>query len=391
MGGGTLPVRSVETFVVGAGMRNWVFVKVTAGDLIGWGEATLEFSTKSVVGAIDDLSPLVIGHDAFAIGRTFQRLSRHHFWRLGVEGMSAVSGIDMALHDLKARALGVPIYELLGGAVRDRIRLYDHLGGGKSADVYGGGDPDRFADLAAQSVAAGFDAVKVLAVPISGLLASGSGLAKAAETVMAIRGAVGRDVEIMVDLHGRTSAAAAVSYAEAMAPARPWFIEEPVAPGDLDGLEYVATRTSIPLATGERMVGRRAFRDLFDRNVVAVAQPDVCHCGGLTEIRAIGDLAQAYGVALAPHNPLGPIATWHNLHVAAATPNWMIQEQMRNAVPWFDDVVTAPLVTVDGHVELPTGPGLGVAVEEARCAEHPYEREPAMAEAFLPDGSVADW
>ncbi|MGH9135591.1 MAG: galactonate dehydratase [Acidimicrobiales bacterium] len=391
MRGGKLPVRSVEGLVVGAGMRNWIFVKLTAGDFVGWGEATLEFSTRSVVGALDDLTPLVIGHDAFAIGQTFQRLTRHHFWRLGVESMSAVSGIDMALHDVKAQALGVPVYELLGGAVRDRIRLYDHLGGGRAADVYGRVDPARFADLASESVAAGFDAVKVLAVPISGLLASGSDLATAAATLMAIREAGGRDVEIMVDLHGRTSAAAAVAYAEAMAPARPWFIEEPVAPGDLDGLEYVAAHTSIPLATGERMVGRRAFRDLFDRNVVSVAQPDVCHCGGLTEIRAIGDLAQAYGVALAPHNPLGPIATWHNLHVAAATPNWMIQEQMRSAVAWFDDVVTAPLVAVDGSVELPTGPGLGVAVDEARCAEHPYEQEPAMAAAFRPDGSVADW
>lgn len=389
--GNALEVRRVDTIVVGAGIRNWIFVKVTAGDFVGWGESTLEFTTKSVVGALDDLAPLVVGHDAFETGRTFQRLTRHHFWRLGIEGMSAISGIDMALHDVKAQALGVPIYELLGGAVRDRIRLYDHLGGGSPDDVYGTGDPPRFAELATSSAAAGFDAVKVLAVPVSGPLASGSGVAVAAETMAAIREAVGGDVEIMVDLHGRTSAAAAVAYAEALAPHRPWFLEEPVPPGDLAGLEYVAARTTVPLATGERLVGRRSFRELFDRNAVAVAQPDVSHCGGHTEMRAIGDLATTYGVALAPHNPLGPIATWHNLHVAAATPSWMIQEQMRNAVPWFDEVVTGSLGVVDGHVALPEGPGLGVAVDEARCAEHPYEREPAIAAAFLADGSVADW
>lgn len=386
-----LTVSAVETVVVGAGVRNWIFVKVRAGDLVGWGEATLEFSTRAVVGAIDDLAPLVVGHDSFEITRTFERLTRHHFWRLGIEGMSAISAIDMALHDAKAQALGVPIYELLGGAVRDRIRLYDHLGGGSSTDVYGHVEPARFAELAAASVEAGFDAVKVLAVPVSGPLAAGAGVRLAAATMAQIRRAVGPDVEVMVDLHGRTSAAAAIVYAEALAEYRPWFLEEPVPPGDLDGLQRVAAHTSIPLATGERLVGRRAFGELFDRNVVAVAQPDVCHCGGLTELRAIGDLAAARGVALAPHNPLGPIATWHNLHVAAATPSWMIQEQMRRAVPWFDDVVTAPLTPVDGHVTLPAGPGLGVSVDERRCAEHPYEREPPLASAFLPDGSVADW
>ena len=171
-----LPIRSVDALVVGAGMRNWIFVKVVAGDFVGWGEATLEFSTATVVGAIDDLRPLVVGSDAMATTQLFQRLTRHHFWRLGIEGMSAVSGIDQALHDVKAQALGVPIHQLLGGPVRDRIRLYDHLGGGSPDDVYGALDPRRFAELAAASVAGGFDAVKVLAVPVSGRAGVGRGL-----------------------------------------------------------------------------------------------------------------------------------------------------------------------------------------------------------------------
>ena len=260
-----LAVRALDTIVVGAGMRNWIFVKVTAGDHVGWGEATLEFSTHSVVGAIDDLRPLVVGADAMATTQLFQRLTRHHFWRLGIEGMSAVSGIDQALHDAKAQALGVPIYELLGGAVRDRIRMYDHLGGGAATDVYGAIDPARFADLASASVADGFDAVKVLPVPISGSLAAGVGLRVADDVMAAIRAAVGPDVEVMADFHGRTSGAAAVAYANVLAPYRPWFIEEPVPPGDLDGLGYVAAHTEVPIATGERLVGRRAFRDLFAR------------------------------------------------------------------------------------------------------------------------------
>lgn len=386
-----LTIRRLDTLVVGAGIRNWIFVKVTAGDYVGWGEATLEFSTNAVVGSLDDLRPLVEGSDAMATTAMFQRLSRHHFWRLGIEGMSAISGIDQALHDLKAQALGVPIYELLGGAVRQRLRLYDHLGGGSADDVYGSIDPARMADTAAASVADGFDAVKLLPVPVSGHLAAGRDLAATEAVMAAVREAVGPDVEVMADLHGRTSGAAAVAFARVLAPFRPWFIEEPAAPGDLDGLAYVAARVDVPVATGERLIGRRPFRELFARGLVAVAQPDICHCGGYTEMRAIADLAEAAGVGLAPHNPLGPIATWHNLHVAAATPSWMIQEQMRHAVPWFDQVVTRPLEPVDGHLPLPPGPGLGVAVDEAACQAHPYVPEPPAAVAFLADGSVADW
>src|SRR3954454_2445028 len=268
-------------------MRNWIFVKVVAGDFVGWGEATLEFSTATVVGAIDDLRPLVVGSDAMATTQLFQRLTRDHFWRFGIEGMSAVSGIDQAVHDVKAQALGVPIYQLLGGPVRERIRLYDHLGGGSPDDVYGAHDPQRFAELAAASVAGGFDAVKVLAVPVGGALASGSGLRSAEAVMAAVRDAVGPDVEVMVDFHGRTSAAGAVAYAAVLAPYRPWFIEEPTPPGGLDGLAHVVDRVDVPVATGERLVGRRAFGELFDRRLVQVAQPDICHCGGYTEMSAI--------------------------------------------------------------------------------------------------------
>ena len=326
-----------------------------------------------------------------ATTQLFQRLTRHHFWRLGIEGMSAVSGIDQALHDVKAQALGVPIHQLLGGPVRDRIRLYDHLGGGSPDDVYGALDPRRFAELAAASVAGGFDAVKVLAVPVGGALASGPGLRSAEVVMAAVRGAVGPDVEVMVDFHGRTSAAAAVAYAAVLAPYRPWFIEEPTPPGDLDGLAHVVGHVDVPVATGERLVGRRAFGELFARRLVQVAQPDICHCGGYTEMAAIAALTEAAGAALAPHNPLGPIATWHNLHVATATPCWIIQEQMRGAVAWFDDVVTVPLETDGGSAAVPTAAGLGTAVDEAACAAHPYVPEPPMAAVFLPDGTPADW
>lgn len=385
-------VESIESFVVNAQMRNWVFVRViTADGLTGWGEATLEWKTQAVVGAIADVSPLVVGQDPMRLEHIWQRMYRGQFWKGGVIGMTALSGIDMALHDVKARALGVPIYELLGGAVRDRLRTYDHLGGGDPDSVYGSTDPARMAAAAQRSVDEGFGAIKVLAVPVGGLLASGPAL-RSADAVMArLRDTVGPDVDIMVDFHGRTTPAAAVAFGNIMAPYRPWFYEEVCQPEDTAGMRQVADAVAVPLAAGERLVGRHQFRDLLDTRSVAVVQPDVCHAGGLSETRRIAALAETFGVGVAPHNPLGPIATMHNLHLATCTPNWLIQEQMRSAAPWFDDVISWPIRPVDGWLPIPTGVGLGVDVDLEVCAAHPYEREPQLAAVHLEGGEVADW
>jgi galactonate dehydratase len=384
-------VDSVETVVVGARMRNWVFVKVTTDEgIVGWGEATTEWKTRGVVGAVEDLAVLVVGQDPFRLEHLWQSMWRHQYWPPGVVVASAVSGIDQALHDIKARALGIPLYELLGGAVRDRIRLYDHLGGGDPDDVYAAPDPGRFAEAALESVGQGYSAIKMLPVPVTGPLPTGAMLRHAERVTAAVRNAVGDDVEVMIDLHGRTSPDAAVLVARALAPLRPWFLEEPVQPDQAETLPRIAA-AGVPLATGERLVGRAQFRALLDQRAVAVVQPDVCHCGGISEMKRIAALAETYGVAVAPHNPLGPIATAYNLHFAASTPNWLIQEQMRNAVPWWDEVVTEPLVLADGHTMLPVGPGLGIEIDEAAAARHPYEPEDQVAAALLHDGSVADW
>lgn len=386
-----MKVVDVATVVVGAGMRNWVFVKVTTDEgLVGWGEATTEWKTRGVVGAVEDLAPLVVGQDPFRTEHLWQSMTRHLFWPIGVVDGSAVSGIDQALHDVKAQALGVPIHHLLGGPVRDRLRLYDHLGGGDPSQVYGAVDPGRMAEAAARSVAAGFTAVKLLPVPPGEALPPAAVLRGAEAVVARVRAEVGDDVEVMLDLHGRTSPAGAVAVGRAVAPFRPWFLEEPVMPGLIAALPGIAAATGLPLATGERLVGRAAFRDLLATEAVAVVQPDVCHCGGVAELRRIAALAETAGAGVAPHNPLGPIATAHALHLAAATPNWLIQEQMRAAVPWYDDVVTVPLAIRDGYVAVPSGPGLGTAVDEAAAAAHPYAPEAQVA-ATLVDGTVADW
>ncbi len=386
-------ITSLGTTVVNAGRRNWVFVRIETDQpgLVGWGEASLEVKTRGVLGAIEDFAPLIVGEDPHRIEHLWQVLYRQQFFRGGAVEMSAVSGIDQALWDIKGKDLGVPVWQLLGGAVREKVRFYDHLGGGAPEATYGQMEPALVAELAQRSVADGFDAIKVLAVPRSRPLESNARVREAAAAMAAIREAVGPDVQIMVDLHGRTTAAMAIRYGQALAEHDPWFLEEPVPPEDVDGHVAVARALpGIPIATGERLIGRWAFRPFFERGAMAVAQPDVCHTGGISEVRRIAAMAEAHGISVAPHNPLGPVATMANLHLAVATPNHLIQEVMRSDVPWRDEIVSGVPAIVDGHMSPPTAPGLGVEIDEAAAAAHPYEAEPQYR-WFHEDGSVAEW
>jgi galactonate dehydratase len=253
-------VRAVDTLVVDARLRNWIFVKVTTDqDIVGWGEASLEWKTRAVAGAVEDLASLVVGEDPFRIEHLWQSLFRQQFFKGGIVTMSAISGIEQALHDIKAKALGVPLYELLGGRVRDRVRLYDHLGGGDSQAVYEDATRASFAERARESVQDGFTALKILAVPPARPLEGGRWLREAEGLMGAVREAVGDDVDVMVDLHGRTTPAAAIQVGRVLAPFRPWFLEEPVQPGNVDALVEVARALPVPIATGERLVTRWEF------------------------------------------------------------------------------------------------------------------------------------
>ena len=386
-------ITKLGSTVVNAGRRNWVLVRVETDQpgLIGWGEASLEVKTRSVLGAIEDFAPLVAGEDPRRIEHLWQILYRQQFFRGGVVETSALSGIDQALWDIKGKDLGVPVWQLLGGCVRDRVRFYDHLGGGAPEATYGEMEPSRVAELAQRSVADGFDALKVLAVPRTRPLESSARVREAVAAMSAIREAVGPDVAVMVDLHGRTTAAMAIRYGQALAEFDPWFFEEPVPPEDVDGhVAFARAVPGIPVASGERLVGRWAFRPFFERRAVSVAQPDVCHAGGISEVRRIAAMAEAYGVSVAPHNPLGPIATMANLQLAVATPNHLIQEVMRSDVPWRDEIVRGLPPIVDGHMSPPEAPGLGVEVDEAAAAQHPYQPEPQYR-WFHEDGGVAEW
>ena len=392
-----MKIAAVKTVVVNAQMRNWVFVKVETDQagLHGWGEASLEWKTRGVAGTIEDFAPMLIGEDPTRIEHLYQKMYRQSFWRLGVIGLSAISGIEQACWDILGKWLGLPVYKLLGGAVRDRVRMYTHLGGGDMKAVYetqNSNDAQVFADRALEVVAMGYNAVKVLITPPTESLNSIAAYKYTDRVMAAMRTAVGDDVDIMIDCHGRHSMANAIEFCRVLAPYRPYFVEEPVPPENIALLAEVRKASPVPIATGERLVTRYQFRELFEQQACHVIQPDLCHCGGLWEAKKIAAMAEVYSMGVAPHNPLGPVANAAALHFALSTPNFLIQEDMLSDVPWRWDVVKHSLETKDGYWLPCDVPGLGIEVDEAAAAKHPFQQEVIHATTVRAhDGAILDW
>lgn len=387
-----MKITAISTTVVNANMRNWIFVKIQTDQdgLYGWGEATLEWKTKGVVGSVEDISRLLIGEDPRRIEHLYQIMTRQYFWRAGIEGMTAISGIEQALWDIKGKALNVPVYELLGGRVRDRVRVYNHLGGGQMNLMYESDTPEQFAEHALSVQEAGYTAIKFMAVPRTEPIEGLRSVQRAARLVETIRDAVGANMDLMVDLHGRTWPAMAIQYCHALEPYGLLFFEEPCPTEDIEATAQVTRLARIPIATGERLVGRSQFRDLIARRACHIVQPDLSHCGGLWEARKIAAMAEAHSIAVAPHNPNGPIATAVTMQFALATPNWLIQEAITSDVPWRNDVVIDPVSIKDGYAVTHDRPGLGIDINEREAPKYPFKPE-ASQRYFHPDGSVADW
>jgi galactonate dehydratase len=392
-----MKITALRTVIVNAEMRNWVFVKVETDQpgLHGWGEASLEWKTRSVAGAVEDFAPMLLGQDPTRIEHLYQMMYRQSFWRVGVIGLSAISGIEQACWDILGKYLGQPVYRLLGGAVRDRVRMYTHLGGGDMKAVYESqwsDDPQVFVDRALAVVAKGYSAVKVLITPPTENLNSTAAYKYAVRMMEAIRLAVGDNVDIMIDCHGRHSMANAIEFCRVLAPYKPYFIEEPVPPENVALLAEVRRASPVPIATGERLVTRHQFREIFEQQACHVIQPDLCHCGGLWEARKISAMAEVYSMGIAPHNPLGPVANAAALHFDLATPNFLIQEDMLTDVPWRWDVVKHSLKTESGYWLPSDMPGLGIEVDEEAARKHPFKQEVLHATTVRAhDGAVLDW
>lgn len=392
-----MKITSVETIICNARMRNWIFVKVITDQpgLWGWGEATLEWHTRSVVGAIDDISSLLIGEDPRRIEHLWQMMYRQHFWHgNGIVRGTAISGIDIALWDILGKVHGVPCHSLWGGRVRDYIRLYCHLGGGKMEDFYQTkpDDANRFGELAQQAVSDGFTAFKSMAVPETMALEGLKPIHYAEACVKSMREAVGDDIDIMVDCHARPSPRMGLQFASALEPYGLYFFEEPCWPESMEDIALIQRAVKTPIATGERLVGIHAFRELFEKRAASVIQPDITHCGGLSEVRRIAAMAEAYKVSVAPHNPQGPVSTAASIEFGFSTPSYIICESVHNDVPWREEVVSEGFsVEKKGRIVKPNRiPGLGIEINEAEVKKHPFQQE-VLQRTFHKDGSVGDW
>ena len=392
-----MKITRIETLVCHARMRNWIFVKVLTDEpgLFGWGEATLEWHTRSVVGAIEDLAELLVGEDPRRVEYLWQMMYRQHFWHgHGIVRATAMAGIDLALWDILGKVAGMPCSRLWGGPVRDFVRTYCHLGGGKLEDFYetAAEDARRFGELAQKAVADGYTAFKSMAVPPTMPIEGLKPIRTAERAVAAMREAVGEEIDIMVDCHARPSPAMGLKFAKALEPFGLYFLEEPCWPEEPAGLAMINAAVETPIATGERVTSAAAFRDLFDRRTCEICQVDITHCGGLSEARRIAALAETYRIALAPHNPQGPVSTAASLEFGFSQPSYIICETVHDDVPWRQDVVEEGFtIEREGRIVRPNQkPGLGISINEAEAKKHPFQQE-IPQRVFYADGSIGDW
>jgi galactonate dehydratase len=368
----------------------WLFLRVETSDgRVGWGEPVVEGRARTVETAVEELfEAYLLGEDPARIEDHWQTMYRGGFYRGGPVLMSAIAGVDQALWDLKGKALGAPVHELLGGPVRDRMRVYQWIGGDRPAEA---------ADDAERKVAEGFTAFKMNATEELRRLDTPATVEHAADRLAAVREAVGDDVDVAVDFHGRATKGMARRLAAALEPYDPLFIEEPVLPEHGDSLGDIARSTTIPVATGERLYSRWDFKEVLEDNAVDVVQPDLSHAGGITETHKIAAMAEAYDVSLAPHCPLGPLALASCIQVDAAAHNALIQEQSLDIHYNENSDVLDYLVDPDvfgfdsGYVDLPDGPGLGVEIDEDVVRERESDGDWHNPVWRREDGSVAEW
>jgi galactonate dehydratase len=392
-----MKIIDIQVLTCHARMRNWIFVKVITDQpgLYGWGEATLEWHTRAVCGALEDLKPLLIGADPTRIEHLWQSMYRQHFWHSnGIVRATAVAGVDIALWDILGKVAGLPCHRLWGGPVRDYVRLYCHLGGGRMESFYetAVAEAQRFADLAEQAVAAGFTAFKCMAVPSTMPVEGLAPVKAAAACVQAMRERVGDSIDIMVDCHARPSPAMGLKFAQALEPYGLYFLEEPCWPEQPEALAHIAASVATPIATGERLTSLEQFHRMFALRGCSVAQPDITHCGGLSVARRIAALAEASRIALAPHNPQGPVSTAASLQLGFAEPSYVICESVHEDVAWRTDVVEEgfQIDRATRTVRPGVRPGLGIELNEREIAKHPFEQE-LPQRVFYRDGAVGDW
>ncbi|MBP1599608.1 MAG: hypothetical protein H6Q05_4985 [Acidobacteria bacterium] len=368
----TMKITRLETILV---KPRWLFLKVhTDSGIVGLGEPITEGRALTCAQAVKEIEPYLVGKDPRQVVHHWQAIYRHAFYRGGPILTSALSGIDMALWDIKGKALGVPVYELLGGPTRTRVRVYAHASS---------------IDAMKKRKAEGFTAFKtgVAKRRPARYIETPAAVQYAAEKFAELRSAMGNDTDIAIDFHGAISPALAKLLIKALEPYQPMFVEEPCQAQNHDVMAEIARGTHLPIATGERVFTKWGFREVLEKRAATVLQPDLCHAGGITECRLIAGMAEAYYASVAPHNPLGPISLAAGVQLAASIPNFLCQEQ----VSLGEGYLKKPFTVRAGYIDVPRAPGLGIELDEQAMADkvgHDW-RNPETYDAD--DGSVVDW
>ena len=361
-------ITGIKTFICDVYRTNWVVLKVLTDEgVYGVGEATLEHRELAVEAAVRELERYLIGRDPHNIESFWADNHRDAYWRGGPVLTTALSGVEMALWDIKGKSLGVPVYQLLGGKVRDEVPCY------ANAWFAGARRPAEFAAKAKDAAKLGFKGLKWDPFGKAYLTLTAEEFSAAVECVEAVRGAVGKDMFLMVEGHGRLNIPTAVKVGLALEEFDIYWFEEPIPPGDLKGLAEVKSRINIPVAAGERLYTRWDYRDLLELKCADYLQPDLSHTGGILELRKISAMAECYFLPMCPHNPIGAITNAATLQVAACTPNFHLLETMSNDIPYRKDLTTEKIGFNNGMMRIQDGPGLGIDIVEEELLRHPYQ------------------
>ena len=364
-----MKITGIETYICHAYRTNWVFVKVLTNidGLYGVGEATLEYKEHTVAQACKELERTLVGKDPHRIEEIWHSVYRDAYWRGGAVLMSALSAVEMALWDIKGKDLGVPVYQLLGGKVRESVPCYAN---GWFAPAK---TPSEFAEKAKEAVSQGFKALKWDPFGSSYLQIERKQLNEAIECVAAVYDAVKDNADIIIEGHGRFDIPTAVRVGHALGEFDILWFEEPIPPQNLEGLAEVKRRVNVPISAGERLYNRWEFRSLFELKAADFIQPDVSHAGGIMELKKIAAMAEAYHIPICPHNPSGPIANAATLQLAACVPNFYLLETMSSDVPWRKDISTEDVKFENGEMFISDKPGLGIDINVDEIKKHPFE------------------
>ena len=362
-----MKVTGIKTYICDAYRTNWVFVKVLTDEgITGVGEATLEYREPTVVQAIKELERYLVGKDPHNIEAFWSQMYRDAYWRGGVVLMSALAGVEMALWDIKGKALGVPVYQLLGGKVRDSIKCY------ANAWFAGAKKPEEFATMAKIAVQNGFSGLKWDPFGKAFMHIEKKDLHEAIDCIAAVKDAVGDQVHLIIEGHGRFNVPTAVRIGNMLEPFDILWFEEPIPPDDKEGIAWVRKKIATPVSGGERLYSRWEYLDYLRMECADFWQPDVSHAGGISEVRKIAAMAEAHHIAVCPHNPSGPVANAASLQLAACMPNFILLETMATDIPYRKDITTEEVRFENSEMFIPDNPGLGLDINEEAIAEPPY-------------------